>query len=163
MLVPRSRPPIRDISSSLRLKSKTSRLCLTRSLRTDFGMTTTPRWIVHRRAIWATDLSCASAMPTSVGLVKKPFFPSAKAPQDSICSIWTSATAAAQLAHAVRFHDLRHAHASWLLAGGADIQTVKARLGHGSLRTTEKYLHTLPDTDNTALDALQRIRNRTSR
>jgi integrase len=77
--------------------------------------------------------------------------------------IWTSATAAAQLAHTVRFHDLRHAHASWLLAGGADIQTVKARLGHGSLRTTEKYLHTLPDTDNTALDALQRIRNRTSR
>jgi len=86
MLVPRSRPTIRDISSSLRLKSKTSRFCLTRSLRTDLGMTTTPRWIVHRRAIWATDLSCASAMPTSVGLVKKPFFPSAKAPQDSICT-----------------------------------------------------------------------------
>ena len=42
-----------------------------------------------------------------------------------------------------------------LLAGGADIQTVKARLGHGSLRTTEEYLHTVPDTDNTALDALQ--------
>jgi len=83
MLVPRSRPTIRDISSSLRLKSKTSRFCVTRSLRTDFGMTTTPRWIVHRRAIWATDLSCASAMPTSVGLVKKPFFPSAKAPQNS--------------------------------------------------------------------------------
>jgi integrase len=77
--------------------------------------------------------------------------------------IWTSATAAAQLAHTVRFHDLRHAHASWLLAGGADIETVKERLGHGSLRTTEKYLHTLPDTDNTALDALQRTRNRTSR
>ena len=86
MLVPRSRPTIRDISSSLRVKSKTSRFCLTRSLRTDFGMTTTPRWIVHRRAIWATDLSCESAMPTSVGLVKKPFFPSAKAPQDSICT-----------------------------------------------------------------------------
>ena len=55
-------------------------------------------------------------------------------------------------------HDLRHAHASWLLAGGADIQTVKERLGHGSLRTTEKYLHTLPDTDDTALDALRRTR-----
>ncbi len=75
--------------------------------------------------------------------------------------IWTPATAAAQLAYTVRFHDLRHAHASWLLAGGADIQTVKERLGHGSLRTTEKYLHTLPDTDNTALDALTRIRTRT--
>jgi site-specific recombinase XerD len=43
----------------------------------------------------------------------------------------------------VRIHDLRHAHASWLLAGGADLQVVKQRLGHGSLRTTEKYLHKL--------------------
>ena len=74
--------------------------------------------------------------------------------------IWTPATTTANLPFNVRFHDLRHAHASWLLAGGADIQTVKERLGHGSLRTTEKYLHTLPDTDNTALDALQRTRNR---
>jgi len=78
-------------------------------------------------------------------------------------TIWKPALTAAGIEQPVRPHDLRHAHASWLLAGGADIQTVKARLGHGSLRTTEKYLHTLPDTDNTALDALQRIRNRTSR
>jgi integrase len=75
--------------------------------------------------------------------------------------IWTRATTAAQLPLTVRFHDLRHAHASWLLAGGADIQTVKERLGHGSLRTTEKYLHTLPDTNNTALNALHRTRTRT--
>ena len=72
--------------------------------------------------------------------------------------IWTPTTTSAGLPFTVRFHDLRHAHASWLLAGGADIQTVRERLGHGSLRTTEKYLHTLPDTDNTALDALNRVR-----
>ena len=77
--------------------------------------------------------------------------------------IWTPAVAAAGLDFNVRVHDLRHAHASWLLAGGADIQTVKERLGHGSLRTTEKYLHTLPDTDETALDALRRTRARTTR
>jgi len=77
--------------------------------------------------------------------------------------IWQPATTAANLPFTVRFHDLRHAHASWLLAGGADIQTVKERLGHGSLRTTEKYLHTLPDTDDTALDALNRIRGRDTR
>ena len=57
-------------------------------------------------------------------------------------------------------HDLRHAHASWLLAGGADLQVVKERLGHGSISTTEKYLHTLPDADDTALDALARTRAR---
>ncbi|MCW2940301.1 MAG: putative Tyrosine recombinase xerD, partial [Actinomycetia bacterium] len=38
---------------------------------------------------------------------------------------------------------MRHAHASWLLAGGADLQVVKERLGHASISTTEKYLHTL--------------------
>jgi site-specific recombinase XerD len=47
-------------------------------------------------------------------------------------------------------------------AGGADLQVVKQRLGHGSLRTTEKYLHTLPDADETALDALSKMRNRAS-
>ena len=31
--------------------------------------------------------------------------------------------------------DLRHAHASWLLAGGADIQVVKERLGHATIAT----------------------------
>ena len=60
----------------------------------------------------------------------------------------------------VRPHDIRHAHASWLLAGGADLQMVKDRLGHGSISTTEKYLHTLPEADDDALDAFTRIRNR---
>jgi len=59
----------------------------------------------------------------------------------------------------IRIHDLRHAHASWLLAGGADLQVVKERLGHASIATTEKYLHSLPTADETALDALTRIRN----
>jgi len=31
--------------------------------------------------------------------------------------------------------DLGHAHASWLLAGGADIQVVKERLGHATIAT----------------------------
>ncbi len=53
----------------------------------------------------------------------------------------------------------------------ADVEHFEARtrgndlryqgLGHGSLRTTEKYLYTLPDTDNTALNALHRTRTRT--
>ena len=75
-------------------------------------------------------------------------------------TIWNPAVKSANLMIRVRIHDLRHAHASWLLAGGADLQVVKQRLGHGSLRTTEKYLHTLPDADETALEALSKMRNR---
>jgi site-specific recombinase XerD len=71
--------------------------------------------------------------------------------------------AAAELGFHVPVKNLRHAHASWLLAGGADLQVVKERLGHAKISTTEKYLHTLPDTDETALDALAKIRNRAPR
>ena len=56
--------------------------------------------------------------------------------------VWYPARKAAALGK-VRIHDLRHAHASWLLAGGADLQVVKERLGHASIATTEKYLHKL--------------------
>jgi site-specific recombinase XerD len=47
-------------------------------------------------------------------------------------------------------HDLRHSHASWLLAGGADLQVVRDRLGHASIATTSA--------DETALTALRRIK-----
>jgi site-specific recombinase XerD len=72
------------------------------------------------------------------------------------------ALAAAEIQTHVRMHDLRHAHASWLLAGGADLQVVKERLGHKKISTTEKYLHTLPDADETALSALDQMRKRRS-
>jgi integrase len=71
--------------------------------------------------------------------------------------IWYPARTKAGL-EGVKVHDLRHAHASWLLSGGADLQVVKERLGHASIATTEIYLHSLPTADETALDALSRIR-----
>jgi integrase len=60
----------------------------------------------------------------------------------------------------LRWHDLRHTNASWLLASGADLKTVMDRLGHSQLTTTQQYLHTLPNTDDTALAALARVRER---
>src|SRR5690348_22564 len=72
--------------------------------------------------------------------------------------IWKPALRAADLPLRVRPHDLRHAHASWLLAGGADLQVVKERLGHGTITTTEQYLHPLSGADDTALSALRRTR-----
>ena len=74
--------------------------------------------------------------------------------------IWLPAAEAAQLPAPARVHGLRHAHASWLLAGRADLQVVKEQLGHSSIVTTQKYLGTLDETDDTAIDALSKIRNR---
>ncbi|WP_285509814.1 tyrosine-type recombinase/integrase [Actinokineospora sp. NBRC 105648] len=72
--------------------------------------------------------------------------------------VWVPAPFTAGITHRVRVHYLRHAHASWLLQGGADLQTVRERLGHASLRAAERYLHTIPNPTDTALDALAHIR-----
>ena len=44
----------------------------------------------------------------------------------------------------------------------ADLQVVKERLGYADIATTARYLRTLPDADETALDALSNIRSRSS-
>jgi hypothetical protein len=77
-------------------------------------------------------------------------------------NVWAPARTSAGLDDTVRVHDLRHAHASWLLAGGADIEVVKERLGHGSILTTQKYLHSLPEANDAAVDAFTKIRRRSS-
>lgn len=43
-------------------------------------------------------------------------------------------------------HDLRHSHASWLIASGAPLPYIQARLGHESITTTiNSYGHLQPD------------------
>ena len=74
--------------------------------------------------------------------------------------VWLPAVERAGISFNVRMHDLRHAHASWLLAGGADLVGVMERLGHAQIQTTQKYLHTLPDSDQKNLDAFSRIADR---
>jgi integrase len=73
--------------------------------------------------------------------------------------VWKPAVEASGISFNVRVHDLRHAHASWLLAGGADLKSVMDRMGHAQIQTTQKYLHTLPDTDQRNLDALTRTQD----
>lgn len=47
-----------------------------------------------------------------------------------------------------RFHDLRHYLASLLIADGADVKVVQARLRHASAKTTlDTYSHLWPDAD----------------
>ena len=45
----------------------------------------------------------------------------------------------------IRFHDLRHAHASHLLAAGVNVKVVSERLGHASAAfTMDVYAHVMP-------------------
>jgi integrase len=76
---------------------------------------------------------------------------------------WTPAVAAAMdpahgaamLAQAPRIHDLRHTHASWLLAAGVDLLTVQRRLGHESITTTaDRYGHAMPAQQRAAAQAI---------
>ena len=71
--------------------------------------------------------------------------------------IWAPAVKASGVEFNVRIHDLRHAHASWLLAGGSDLRSVMDRMGHNLIQTTQKYLHPLPDADRRNREAFRRI------
>jgi integrase len=61
-----------------------------------------------------------------------------------------------------RFQDLRHYLASMLIASGADVKVVQARLRHASAKTTlDPYGHLWPDSDDStraAIDAVMAAR-----
>lgn len=51
----------------------------------------------------------------------------------------------------VKFHSLRHTHASILIKMGVDVKTISNRLGHGSVQfTLDTYGHLLPGQDEEA-------------
>jgi integrase len=53
-----------------------------------------------------------------------------------------------------RVHDLRHTHASWLIAAGVPLPYVQQRLGHENITTTvDLYGHMLPDMQNATAQA----------
>lgn len=58
------------------------------------------------------------------------------------------ASGADKIPDGLRFHDLRHTHATGLIAGGASIKAVSRRLGHADVAITLRvYAHCLPDDD----------------
>lgn len=75
---------------------------------------------------------------------------------------WRAACDAAGVPASVRFYDLRHAHASWLVArlgepGALTLKEIQARLGHSSaVMTLDRYAHaprTATDRERAALNA----------
>jgi integrase len=68
--------------------------------------------------------------------------------------IWLPAVAAAGL-ETLRFHDLRHTHASVLIAQGEHPKVISERLGHASIRTTfDVYGHLMPGMDEEVAERL---------
>ena len=57
-----------------------------------------------------------------------------------------------------RIHDLRHSHASLMLAEGNSMYAVSRRLGHASITTTDaRYSHLLPEMDERMRASLDRV------
>jgi integrase len=61
----------------------------------------------------------------------------------------------------MRFHDLRHAYATIMLAAGVPLQVISASLGHTSVATTAAvYAHVLPELQRDAAAKLDEILSR---
>ena len=59
--------------------------------------------------------------------------------------VWRPAVVASGLDPALRFHDLRHTCASWLIARGGTAKAVMAWMGHSTIKVTfDRYGHLFP-------------------
>ena len=70
---------------------------------------------------------------------------------------WERIVRSAGLAH-LRFHDLRHIHATLMLMGGVHPKVVAERLGHANVGITmDTYSHVLPNLQSQAAAGLERV------
>lgn len=67
------------------------------------------------------------------------------ASDDQVRDSWAKAREACGLQH-VRWHDLRHTFASWLINSGTPIYAVATLLGHSSVQVTQRYAHLMAET-----------------
>ncbi|WP_422353033.1 tyrosine-type recombinase/integrase [Stenotrophomonas sp. AR026] len=75
------------------------------------------------------------------------------ASDDQVRDSWAKARAACGLDH-VRWHDLRHTCASWLVQAGVPLNVVAEVLGHSNLSMTRRYAHL---TTQHLLDAIRKL------
>jgi integrase len=57
----------------------------------------------------------------------------------------------------LRFHDLRHTAATYMVMGGVDLVTVKEILGHATIQMTMRYAHPTPENKRKATEVLANL------
>lgn len=91
-----------------------------------------------------------------LGTCEGPFVFGGSRPWDRarVSDVFNSAISASGVSR-IRIHDLRHSHASILLASGVPVTEVSRRLGHSSVNTTlSTYAHCLKVSEDAILGAL---------
>ncbi len=76
-----------------------------------------------------------------------------KAPIGKFQTAWLTAIRKSGIIRC-RFHDLRHTFASYLVAAGTDLVTVKELLGHSDIKMTSRYAHSAPEVKVKAVSIL---------
>lgn len=72
--------------------------------------------------------------------------------------VWKPAVIRSGLIPPPRIHDLRHTHASWLIAGNVPLPVIQRRLGHESITTTiDLYGHLDRSADKLAADVVGKL------
>lgn len=58
----------------------------------------------------------------------------------------------------IQFHDLRHTHATLLLAKGVNVKVISERLGNSNIKITlDTYSHVLPIVQEDAVNKIEEI------
>jgi integrase len=77
---------------------------------------------------------------------------------DRVTLMWKRAISGIPDFPKVKFHSLRHTHASALIAAGIDVVTVSKRLGHSTPALTLRvYAHMFANTDTKAAAAIAKL------